>query len=45
MLRTRRFFSPGDKVAIRLKHYLQGVPVSEICKQLELGRLRGCRRI
>ncbi|GIW95462.1 MAG: hypothetical protein KatS3mg110_3503 [Pirellulaceae bacterium] len=36
MSRTRRFFSPEDKVAILRKHFLEGVPVSEICKQLDL---------
>ncbi|GIW93955.1 MAG: hypothetical protein KatS3mg110_1996 [Pirellulaceae bacterium] len=36
MSRTRRFFSPEDKVAILRMHFLEGVPVSETCKQLDL---------
>ncbi|GIW90691.1 MAG: hypothetical protein KatS3mg109_1123 [Pirellulaceae bacterium] len=40
MSRTRRFFSPEDKVAIHRKHFPQEVPVSEICKRLGLNPAR-----
>lgn len=34
--RTRRHFSPEDKVTILKRHLLEGMPVSDLCEEIGL---------
>jgi len=36
MTRKRRHFSPEDKIAIVRKHLVEGIPVSEVCREHDL---------